>query len=139
MAADFDVEVVMEVDNWPKFQGSSMCVVWEENAEIFYFDGVSVIQVTNNNDLDILNDNNRGNVYNKYLVWKGYREGIGQIFMFDGTETIQITNNQYTSCHPIIKQGPGNTVIVVWYEETWDAEYNYRICKTEFKAPGKPE
>ena len=90
----------------PQISGNN--VVWSysygTDSEIFLYNGISTIQLTNNSydeyDLQISGNN---------VIWSGGSE----IFFYNGTSTIQLTNNSYNDLYPAIS---GNNV--VW--QGWD-------------------
>jgi hypothetical protein len=88
-------------------------IVWEKNDgsdnEIFLYDGIGIIRITNNSYYDWTPKiNNRGQI-----VWT-VNEGIysdSEIFFYDGTNIIKLTDNAYDDYSPQIN----NNGYVVWF------------------------
>lgn len=92
------------VDTSQIVQMSGKYVVWQQNDgndwEIFYYDGNSVTQVTDNNDDDRLmwnleTSNPGQNISGKNIVWfrQSYYPGREDIYFYDGNCVTQLTNN----------------------------------------------
>ena len=68
-------------------------VAWVANDgvdyEIYFYNGVNAIQLTNNTS----NDCNPSLNNNGILVWQDQVDGVYQIFMYDGTNVVQVTSD----------------------------------------------
>ena len=83
------------------------------DSEIFFYNGTTIIQLTDNNRDDAHPQiNNSGEV-----VWSGYDGNDDEIFLYDGTTITQLTDNNYDDSLPQIN----NTGEVVWYSAKLNA------------------
>ena len=84
---------------YPRVSGSN--VVWRTPAEpdydneVFFFDGTTVTQLTDNHYND-----HRPQISGSNVTWWGYKDGDGEIFLYDGTNTRQLTDNDYRDYRP---------------------------------------
>ena len=83
--------------------------VWVDTApggddfEIFYFNGATVVQLTNNDYDDV-----EPAIDGTDVVWTGFPldPAAGEIFHFDGATTENITNDDLHDFAPQVSQGP---------------------------------
>ena len=75
-------------------QISDKYIVWQANAEIFYYDGNSITQVTDNNYEDKLDPwPSNHNISGKNIVWLGEtKTNIRDVFFYDGNSVTQLTD-----------------------------------------------
>jgi len=107
---------------YPAISGSN--VVWyaqdgsvDNDCEIYFWDGVSITQITDNSIDDWDPDLSGSNV-----VWARDDGNDGEIYLWDGVTTTQITNNSTGDVEPAIS---GSNV--VWACDD-DNDYYYEIC-----------
>ena len=68
--------------------------------EIFYWDGISITQVTNNNNYD-----SHPSLYNGMIAWSGWDGNDNEIYYWDGNTITQLTDNNMDDQNPSIWNG----------------------------------
>ena len=100
-------------DRFPKINDQGQLVWtrgWNEEREIFFYDGSRVIQLTDNSYADHSPQINN----NGYVVWQGWDGTDYEIYLYDGSTITQITENDYSDKYPQINDNG----FVVW--QGWD-------------------
>lgn len=94
---------------WTKDYGSYLT-----RADIFYYNGSGIIQLTNN-------DSNRNPVINDngYIAWERVTSEGSEVVLFDGSSITQISNNVYDSVN-LIDINNNNKVV-------WSANYPAKV------------
>jgi hypothetical protein len=96
---------------------------WDgHDYEVFLYDGVQTIQITNNNYND-----QYPQIYNGQVTWLGYDGHDYEIYLYDSAKTLQLTNDDYNCWKPQIHNRQ-----VVWqgYDgNDWEI-YHYDGTKT---------
>ncbi len=89
-----------------------------EDYEVYYYDGTSIIQLTDNSTGDFSPSVSNGNV-----VWYGLASGEdNEIFLYDGSGVTQLTNNLVHDTLPKTSNG-----YIAWQEQVAFGAYNVKI------------
>jgi cysteine-rich repeat protein len=110
-----------------QLQMSGSRAVWvdtpsgEDDFEIYYFNGATVDQLTENDYDDI-----EPQIHASHVVWTGYPDGTpdggpGEIFHYDGTTIENITNDALDDFAPQVSQGPDGPTIA-WVKDGGDTD-----------------
>ena len=91
-------------------------VLHTTDFEIYFYNGTSTVQITNNYYLDqVPQINNKG-----HLAWQACPpEGSCQIWVYDGATSTKVSSDDWDNGYPQISDS-GN---VVWYGDIWVGEY----------------
>lgn len=110
-----------------QLQMSGSRAVWvdvpsgEDDLEIFFFNGASVVQLTDNDY-----DDEEPQIHGSHVVWTGYPEGEpdggpGEIFHYDGDTIENITADDLDDFAPQVSQGAAGPTIA-WIKRDGDSD-----------------
>lgn len=93
----------------------------EDDFEIFFFNGASVVQLTDNDYDDV-----EPQIHGAHVVWTGYPEGEpdggpGEIFHYDGDTIENVTTDDLDDFAPQVSQGAAGPTIA-WIKRDGDSD-----------------
>jgi hypothetical protein len=71
-----------------KFEDSSeKYVVWEDSGELYLYDGIREVRLTNNDEIEIFNY--QENIFGNFVIW----EAGSEVFVYNGDRVVQLSNS----------------------------------------------